>query len=163
MCGFCAFLWLFLPPWAIDSFSELVVSFLAKIFQLAGAIARNAQIVFVVSGNGVFDSLQYAIDQNLAPVISISYGSCEQNFTSNQISLLAALGQQANAQGITIVAASGDTGAADCEAPRSTIALWLLIRRRPHRCRFRISNKEPFIPVMPSSHPIQTRPRLKRR
>jgi len=88
----------------------------------AGAIARNAQIVFVVSRNGVFDSLQYTIDQNLAPVVSISYGSCEQNFTSNQIALLAALGQQANAQGITIVAASGDTGAADCEAPRSTIA-----------------------------------------
>jgi len=88
----------------------------------AGAIARNAQIVFVVSSNGVFDSLQYAIDQNLAPVISISYGSCEQNFSSNQISLLAALAQQANAQGITIVAASGDTGAADCDTPRSTIA-----------------------------------------
>jgi len=51
----------------------------------AGAIARNAQIVFVVSRNGVFDSLQYTIDQNLAPVVSISYGSCEQNFTSNQI------------------------------------------------------------------------------
>jgi subtilase family serine protease len=83
----------------------------------AGAVARNASLVFVNSGNGVFDSLQYSIDQNLAPVISISYGDCEQHFSSSEVSTLTALLQQANAQGITVAAASGDSGAADCDFP----------------------------------------------
>jgi subtilase family serine protease len=87
----------------------------------AGAVAPNAQLIFVTSTN-VLDSLQYAIDQNLAPVTSISYGSCERNFTSQDLSLVAALAQQANAQGMTIVAASGDNGAADCESSSATIA-----------------------------------------
>ena len=42
----------------------------------SGAVARNATIVYVYSQN-VFESLQYAIDQNLAPVMSVSYGGCE--------------------------------------------------------------------------------------
>ena len=81
----------------------------------SGAVGRNAQIIFVTSKNGVFDSLQYTVNENLAPVISISYGACEQNFTAAETVLISAMGQQANAQGITIVAASGDSGAADCE------------------------------------------------
>ena len=88
----------------------------------SGAIAPNAQIIFVTSKNGVFDSLQYTINQNLAPVISISYGSCELNFTPQEASSLSVLAQQANAQGITIVASSGDSGAADCENASAKIA-----------------------------------------
>jgi subtilase family serine protease len=87
----------------------------------AGAVAPNARLIYVNSTN-VLDSLQYAIDQNLAPVASISYGNCERNFSSQDINSLVALGQQANAQGITIVAASGDTGAADCESKTTTTA-----------------------------------------
>jgi hypothetical protein len=87
-----------------------------------GAVAHNAQILFVTSKNGVFDALQYTINQNLAPVISISYGSCEANFSSREAASMAALAQQANAQGITIVASSGDSGAADCEASSAKIA-----------------------------------------
>jgi hypothetical protein len=88
----------------------------------SGAVARNAQVVFVTSKNGVFDSLQYAVDQNLAPVVSISYGSCEKNFTPQDAALIASMGQQANAQGMTIIASSGDTGAADCDTASSKIA-----------------------------------------
>jgi subtilase family serine protease len=87
----------------------------------AGAVAPKARLIYVNSTN-VLDSLQYAIDQNLAPVASISYGSCERNFSPQDINSLVALGQQANAQGITIVAASGDTGAADCESKTATTA-----------------------------------------
>ena len=81
----------------------------------SGAVARNAHLIYVNSNNGVFDSLQYAIDQNLAPVISISYGDCEKNFSGQDMNILGALGRQAVAQGITILSASGDTGAADCD------------------------------------------------
>lgn len=84
--------------------------------QWSGATARKATIIYVYSGNGVFDALIYAVDNNLAPVISISYGACEAAFSASDIATLSALGQQANAQGQTIVAASGDSGAADCDA-----------------------------------------------
>ena len=82
----------------------------------AGAVARNATIVYVNSGNGVMDSLQYAVAHNVAPVISTSYGDCEAHQTPSDISSAVALAQQANAQGITIVAPSGDGGAADCDS-----------------------------------------------
>jgi subtilase family serine protease len=83
--------------------------------QWSGAVARNATIVYVNSANGAFDSLQYAIDSNVAPVISVSYGNCEQNFSATEMNIMAAIGKQANAQGQTIVAAAGDSGAADCD------------------------------------------------
>ncbi|MGC2111035.1 MAG: S53 family peptidase, partial [Candidatus Korobacteraceae bacterium] len=81
----------------------------------SGAVARNAKLIYVNSQNALFDSLQYAVDQNLAPVISISYGDCEANFSSSDISTLTHLAQQGNAQGQTLVASSGDSGAADCD------------------------------------------------
>ena len=76
----------------------------------SGAVARNATIIYVNSRN-VFASLQYAVDQNLAPVISLSYGACEM---SGQQSFRT-VAQQANAQGITWMNASGDSGAAGCD------------------------------------------------
>ena len=60
-------------------------------------------------------SVQYAIDQNLAPVVSVSYGSCELETPSSESSAFVQWAQQANAQGITWFAASGDDGAADCD------------------------------------------------
>jgi hypothetical protein len=89
----------------------------------AGAVARNATIVFVNGGaKGVSKALQYAIDNKTAPVISISYGECESMLGSANLTALANLAQQANAQGQTIVAAAGDTGPAGCEAGLSTTA-----------------------------------------
>jgi subtilase family serine protease len=76
----------------------------------AGAVARGATIVYVDS-QSIDTSWTYAIDQNVGQVISVSYGSCEPyaKVATN------ALFQQANAQGITVVAASGDNGAAACD------------------------------------------------
>lgn len=85
----------------------------------AGAIAPNAHIVFVTasatSGNGVFDAMTYAIDQNVAPILSISYGLCEADESASDFQSMESLFQQANAQGMTIVASSGDYGAAACD------------------------------------------------
>ena len=85
--------------------------------QWSGAVARNANIIYVNSNNGAFDSMFYAIGNNVAPVISISYGDCEQHFSASDINSLTAIGNQANAQGQTIVGPSGDSGAADCDYP----------------------------------------------
>jgi uncharacterized protein (TIGR03437 family) len=83
--------------------------------EVAGAIAPNATIFFVYAEQ-VMDAVSYAIDQNLAPVISVSYGSCEPD--NGQLSTLTfqTWAQQANSQGITWFDAAGDDGAADCSA-----------------------------------------------
>ncbi len=86
----------------------------------AGAVARNATIVYVYSKD-VITSLHYAIDQNLAPVLSMSYGGCEQADLVDLPTLRTAA-LQANAQGITWLAAAGDAGAADCEDLDATVA-----------------------------------------
>lgn len=88
----------------------------------AGAVAPNAHIVYVNS-NDVMTSLQYAVDQHLAPVVSITYGDCENNFDSLEVRALVSIGQQANAQGMTVLAAAGDSGAADCDSAISTHGL----------------------------------------
>jgi subtilase family serine protease len=85
----------------------------------SAGVARGATEIFVYVGNSsnfsVFDSFQYSIDNNLGSVISMSYGNCEQAFPSTNVQMLQQLTQQANTQGQTISAASGDFGAADCE------------------------------------------------
>ncbi|MGA9566142.1 MAG: protease pro-enzyme activation domain-containing protein [Candidatus Korobacteraceae bacterium] len=85
----------------------------------AGGVAKNAQILFVIgnatTGGGTFDALQYAVSNNLAPVISISYGLCEQQVDSGTQQSIVNAGMEANAQGQTIVAPAGDDGAADCD------------------------------------------------
>ena len=81
--------------------------------ELSGAVARGASIIFVYSEN-VMDAVNYAIDQNLAPVISVSYGSCEPDNGLQSTLTYQTWAQQANAQGITWFDASGDDGAADC-------------------------------------------------
>jgi subtilase family serine protease len=90
----------------------------------AGAVARKAQIIYIHSdsaqGSGVFDALNYAITNNTAPVISISYGDCEPNFAPGDLTTLAGWLQQANAQGQTVVGPAGDDGAADCDYVTST-------------------------------------------
>ena len=82
-------------------------------------IAKGANLNYVFVGSSttasVFDALHYAIENNLAPVISISYGNCESALPSSFIPQIQGWGQQANAQGQTITAASGDFGAADCD------------------------------------------------
>jgi uncharacterized protein (TIGR03437 family) len=79
----------------------------------AGAVARNAQIIYVYSSD-VWTSAMYAVDQNLAKVLSMSYGACEAMDLAD-LPVFQQEAQRANAQGITWFAASGDSGAADCD------------------------------------------------
>jgi len=89
----------------------------------AEAVAKGVSETFVYVGNSttknVFDAFLYAIDNNLAPVISISYGNCEQNLPSSFLTTIQQETQRANIQGQTIAAASGDFGAADCDSSNS--------------------------------------------
>jgi subtilase family serine protease len=85
----------------------------------AEGIAPNVNLVFVFVGNApnynAFDALDYTIENNLAPVISITYGNCEQTLGITEAEMVQQWVQQANSQGETVIAASGDSGAADCD------------------------------------------------
>ena len=86
----------------------------------SGATAPNAQIIFVNSNNA-FTSYYFAIDNQLAPVISLSYGLCELQDAGFLAADEAEL-KKGNSFGITIVNSSGDVGVAECENGGSTIA-----------------------------------------
>jgi hypothetical protein len=97
----------------------------------ANGIAPNAHVIFVTSDDA-FKSLTQAIANNYAPVISVSYGACEGAGTwvtsqfqasKNEALALQTSIQQGNAQGVTVVAAAGDSGAADCDDGTATQGL----------------------------------------
>ncbi len=87
----------------------------------SSATAPNANLIYVIEngssgGTGAFGALQYAVDNVKANIFSISYGLCESQVGSTTKAQLTTAGQQANAQGQTIVTPSGDSGAADCDS-----------------------------------------------
>ena len=102
----------------------------------SGGVAKGATIIFVYAGlgsgdncksrsNNVWNALQYAVQNNVAPFISTSYGFCESGLGAAFAGVNGTLetwAKQAQSQGQTIVAASGDAGAADCEPASSTSA-----------------------------------------
>ena len=90
--------------------------------QWSGAIARNASLTYVYSSS-VLAALAYAVDQNLAPVITSSFVfGCEVDNPPGFLLLFQSLAQQANVQGITMITAAGDSGAAGCDPSNSRVA-----------------------------------------
>jgi len=91
----------------------------------AGAVAPGAQIIFVTSQTtgasltwvigGVDYSALYVVDNNVAPILSESYGMCEPLILTAGNAFYNALWQQAAAEGITVAVASGDAGSAGCD------------------------------------------------
>ncbi|MBV8728916.1 MAG: S8/S53 family peptidase [Acidobacteriia bacterium] len=79
----------------------------------ASGVAKNATLQFVYASD-VTDAAQYAIDENLAPVLSMSYGMCETSSSQSDALTMQTWAKQGNTQGITWVASSGDSGAAAC-------------------------------------------------
>lgn len=95
--------------------------------QWTGAVAKNADIKLVVSqsteiSRGVDLSALYIVDNNIAPVMLMSFGECEAALGSAGNAFYSLLWQQAAAEGITVVIPTGDTGSAACENPHSQVA-----------------------------------------
>ena len=87
----------------------------------SGAVAKNATIKFVISKStrttdGVTLSAQYTVNNNVAPVMSTSFGLCEQSLGATGNTFWNNLWAQAAAEGITVFVSTGDTGAAGCDA-----------------------------------------------
>jgi hypothetical protein len=88
--------------------------------EYAGAVAPNAQILFVTaantsSANGVDLAAERVVDFNLAPVLNESFGTCEANLGNAGNIFFQNLWGQAAAQGITVTISAGDTGSASCD------------------------------------------------
>ena len=96
----------------------------------AGATAPGAAIEFVISAStnasdGALLSAQYIVNHNdtlTADVLLESFSLCEADVTSAQATLLAALAQQAAAEGIAYVVSAGDTGSTGCESSGEAVA-----------------------------------------
>jgi subtilase family serine protease len=89
----------------------------------SGAVAPNATIKFVVSEeeqtdavDAINSSAQFVIDNNIAPVMSVSFGLCEAQESN---ALINAMWLQAAAEGITVSVSAGDNGSAGCDDPNS--------------------------------------------
>lgn len=87
----------------------------------SGAVAKNAKLDLVVSSStettqGVDLSALYIVDNNLADIISESFGDCEAVFGPVNV-FYNSLWEQAAAQGITAIVSSGDNGSAGCDFP----------------------------------------------
>ncbi|MGE5322685.1 MAG: protease pro-enzyme activation domain-containing protein, partial [Actinomycetota bacterium] len=87
----------------------------------AGAVAPGANIQMVVAGSTLTDgvdlSAAYIVDNDLAPIVSVSFGACERALGPAANQFYSALWQQAAAQGMSVFVASGDAGAAGCDQP----------------------------------------------
>lgn len=95
--------------------------------QWAGAVAPGATIKFVTSAStastdGIDLSAQYAVSNNVADIVTLSYGLCEADLGTSATNFYNGLWQQAAAQGMSVFVSSGDSGAADCDASDATTA-----------------------------------------
>jgi hypothetical protein len=94
----------------------------------SGAVAKGATIKLVIaasttSASGVDLAAVYAVENNIAPIISESFLDCELFLGAAGNTFQNGLREQAAAQGITYINASGDQGAAGCDFfPGSTPA-----------------------------------------
>lgn len=97
----------------------------------AGSVAPDATVDLVVSAttnttDGIDLSELYIVENNLADVMTESFGGCEYFATDAQVAGTLALAEQAAAQGITYLVSTGDDGAAGCDDPNSPAATFPL-------------------------------------
>ncbi len=88
----------------------------------AGAVAPAATINFVTTQMtqtdgtaGIDGSALYIVDNNVAPILSESYGACEAGLGTGGNAFYNSIWQQAAAEGITVVISAGDNGSAACD------------------------------------------------
>jgi subtilase family serine protease len=82
--------------------------------EILGALAPGAKLILVSDTDATF-AAQYAIDQNLAAILNISFGNCESAEASSNATI-ESMYQQGVAEGITITVSSDDAGVVGCVA-----------------------------------------------
>ncbi|MGD1105865.1 MAG: S53 family peptidase [Terracidiphilus sp.] len=87
----------------------------------SGAAAPAASVNLVVAAttattDGVDLASAWIVNHAAASVVSVSYGSCEQEMGATELAFYNSLWEQAASQGMSVFVASGDAGAAGCSA-----------------------------------------------
>jgi len=87
----------------------------------SGAIAPAAAVNLVAAASttttdGVDLAAAFIVNHDSAPILSVSYGTCEQQMGAAELSFYNGLWEQAAAEGMSVFVASGDSGAAGCAA-----------------------------------------------
>jgi len=87
----------------------------------AGALAKKATVKYVPAAStnttdGVYLSAEYIVNNNLAPVVSVSYAVCEHTLGAAASQFMSNLWQQAAVQGMSVFVSAGDSGAAGCDS-----------------------------------------------
>jgi len=93
----------------------------------SGAVAPKAKINYVIgastySTDGVDISASYIVDNVVAPIMSISFGECEQAISQDELDFYSDLWQQAAAEGISVLVSAGDAGSSMCDVPNEYFA-----------------------------------------
>ena len=93
----------------------------------SGAVAPMANINYVIGGStystdGVDISAAYIVDNLVAPIMSVSFGSCEQRVSQDEMDFYSGLWQQAAAEGISVFVSAGDAGSSMCDIPNEYLA-----------------------------------------
>jgi subtilase family serine protease len=88
----------------------------------AGAIAPQDSIIYVIGAttaatDGADIAASYIVDNVSAPIMTSSFGLCEQLEPDSEIAFYQSLWQQAAAEGITVFVAAGDSGSSVCNTP----------------------------------------------
>jgi subtilase family serine protease len=81
----------------------------------SSSAAPGASILFYYGADALANSLTQAIDNNVAHILSLSYGLCESSWGTAPLGSYTQTLKQANAQGQTVIASAGDAGATDCD------------------------------------------------
>jgi subtilase family serine protease len=86
----------------------------------SGAVAPAARITLVTAAStattdGIDLASAYIVNHATAPVVSVSYGSCEQEMGAAELAFYNSLWEQAASQGMSVFVSSGDAGAAGCQ------------------------------------------------
>jgi len=86
----------------------------------SGAVAKGATIDLVVAGStattaGIDLAAIYIVNNNLAPIVSLSYGECELMLGEAGNAFYNGLWRQASAQGQAVFVATGDAGSTVCD------------------------------------------------
>jgi len=88
----------------------------------SGAVAKGANIILVVSGENsggtidtVYASAQHVVNDNIAPILNVSYGLCELGEGTAGNKSYTTLWQTASSEGIAVFVAAGDSGSASCD------------------------------------------------
>jgi MYXO-CTERM domain-containing protein len=110
-----------LVPLSGNPFSYTGLAYTETVLDLewAGAVAKDATLGYFYVGDNpgytYVDAILAAIDDGTYRIISSSYAGCEYDETPSDLLFMEVMGDTAAMEGTTLLVASGDTGAAECD------------------------------------------------